>query len=73
MNATPTAPTERTGTPTATPYVPTSTLATILACHPKTIRSLAQRGLIPQPLMLGGLRRWHLADVLQSLGMQPQS
>ena len=52
----------------ATPaYVPAATIAEMLCCHPKTIHRLAARGEIPPPIDLGGLRRWHLASVLEAL------
>ena len=53
---------------TATPvYVPTAKLAELLACHVKTINRLARRGIIPLPIVLGGLRRWDLHRVLAAM------
>jgi hypothetical protein len=49
-------------------YVPAATIAEMLCCHTKTVHRLAARGEIPAPIDLGGLRRWHLASVLASLG-----
>ena len=51
----------------ATPvYVPAATIAEMLNCHVKTVHRLAARGEIPPPIDLGGLRRWHLASVLEA-------
>ncbi len=58
-------------TPTASAYVPNTTLAELLHCHPRTIDRLAKRGIIPPPVNLGGLRRWELSRVLAT--MQEQS
>lgn len=40
-------------------------VATMLACSTKTVYRLADRGVLPRPVRLGGLLRWRRWDVEQ--------
>jgi hypothetical protein len=48
-------------------YVPTAEIAEVLHCNPRTVCRLAERGLIPRPITVGGLTRWDLHRVLAAL------
>ena len=48
-------------------YITIRDVADALKVHPRTVTRLAARGLLPQGVKIGGVRRWRQRDVVEHL------